>query len=283
MRSVKSLLAAAAASILSTAAFAADLPIAAPPMYAPPPPAEFSGWYLRGDIGFSNQRVNSVRNTNAALYAPLLSFSQQTSFDTGGIFDLGVGYRINNWFRVDVTGQYRGKTNFHGLDLTRYPNGGTVGFGSDTYSATKSEWLFLANAYVDLGTWWCVTPYIGAGIGTSRVTIGNFVDQGTNYLFGGGVGPSLVSAASGSKWNFAWAVHTGLAYSISPNVTLELAYSYVNLGDGITGIDAAFDGSAGGHAFNFHNITSNDLMLGVRWDLDTPLPPPPPPPLIRKG
>ncbi|HZR85485.1 MAG TPA: porin family protein, partial [Bradyrhizobium sp.] len=31
-----------------------------------------------------------------------------------------------------------------------------------------------------------------------------------------------------------------------------------------------------------HNITSNDLKLGVRWDLDTP-PPPPPPPLIRKG
>ena len=36
MRSVKFLFAAGAVT-LSTAAFAADLPIAAPPMYAPPP------------------------------------------------------------------------------------------------------------------------------------------------------------------------------------------------------------------------------------------------------
>ena len=25
----------------------------------------------------------------------------------------------------------------------------------------------MANGYVDLGTWWCMTPFIGAGIGTS--------------------------------------------------------------------------------------------------------------------
>jgi opacity protein-like surface antigen len=69
MRSVKFLIAAGAVT-LSTAAFAADLPIAAPPMYAPPPPAEFGGWYLRGDIGMTNQRIKSLTNTdpNAAAF-----------------------------------------------------------------------------------------------------------------------------------------------------------------------------------------------------------------------
>lgn len=282
MRCVKSLLAAGAATLFSTCTFAADLPIAPPPMYAPPPPADFGGWYLRGDIGFSNQSVKSVRNTNDALYAPLLSFNQQTGFDTGGIFDLGAGYQFNSWFRVDVTGQYRGRSNFHGLDLTSYPNGGPVGYGSDTYSASKSEWLFLANAYVDLGTWWCVTPFIGAGVGASRVTVANFVDQGVNYLFrNGGVGAGLASASTASQWNFAWAAHAGLAYKVSPSLTLELAYSYVNLGDGTTGPTYTFDGT-GGHPFKFKDITSHDLKLGVRWDLDTP-PPPPMMPLIRKG
>jgi opacity protein-like surface antigen len=52
MRSVKSLIAAGAASLLSSAAFAADMPIAAPPMYAPV--EDFGGWYLRGDIGFAS-------------------------------------------------------------------------------------------------------------------------------------------------------------------------------------------------------------------------------------
>ena len=45
--------------------------------------------------------------------------------------------------------------------------------------------------------------------------------------------------------------------------------------------DAAFDGSAGGHVFQFHNITSQDLKLGVRWNLDSP--PVYQPPLVTKG
>ena len=76
--------------------------------------------------------------------------------------------RFNDWFRVDVTGEYRGKTAFRGLDI--YPG------GTNDYYGTKSEWLFLANAYIDLGTWWCITPFVGAGIGYSRNTMDNFRD-----------------------------------------------------------------------------------------------------------
>jgi opacity protein-like surface antigen len=283
MRSVKSLIAAGAASLLSSMAFAADLAIAPPPMPYAPPVADFGGWYLRGDIGFSNQSIQNIRNSNPALYANLLSLDERTGFDTGGIFGLGVGYQFNHWLRADFTGQYRGNSNFHGLDLTSFPNGGQTGFGSDIYNAQKSEWLFLANAYVDLGTWWCITPFVGAGIGTARVTIANFTDQGVATLFppGSGVGPSVVSAETGSRWNFAWALHTGLSYKVNPNMAIELGYSYVSLGDGVTGPDLAFDHSAGGHVFTFRNITSQDLKLGVRWNLESP--PAYAPPLVTKG
>src|ERR1700688_4625926 len=103
MRSVKFLVAAGAASLLSSMAFAADMAIAPPPQYYAPPVEDFGGWYLRGDIGFSNQSVENVRSTHDALYAPVTSLSQTSSFDTAGIFDVGVGYRFNNWFRADVT------------------------------------------------------------------------------------------------------------------------------------------------------------------------------------
>jgi opacity protein-like surface antigen len=278
MRRVKVLIAAGAASLLSSVAFAADLPLP-----YEPPPVDFGGWYLRGDIGFSNQSVSNIRNTNAALYANLISFQETTGFDTGGIYQIGAGYQFNHWFRVDVTGEYRGSANFHGLDLTSFPNGGQTGFGSDVYTARKTEWLLLANAYADLGTWWCITPYIGAGLGTARVSIANFTDQGVATLFppGSGVGPSLVSAATGSRWNFAWAVHAGLSYRVNPNMAVELGYSFVSLGDGTTGVDQAFDHSAGGHVFQFHDITSHDVKLGVRWNLESP--PAYAPPLITKG
>src|SRR6187401_2487483 len=116
MRSVKSFIAAGAATLLSSAAFAADMAIAPPP-YAAPVVEDFGGWYLRGDIGFSNQRVKEIRHSDAARYSQIDSFTQQTNFDTGGIFGLGVGYQFNSWFRADVTAQYRGKSNFKGTDV----------------------------------------------------------------------------------------------------------------------------------------------------------------------
>jgi len=282
MRSVKSVVAAGAASLLSSMALAADLPIAAPPVYAPP--AEFGGWYLRGDIGFSNQSVNNVLDTNPAAYNNLL-VSQTSSFSTAGIYDVGFGYQFNNWFRTDFTAQYRGKSSFSGLDVVT-GTGPLAGFvGTDSYTATKSEWLFLANAYVDLGTWWCVTPFIGAGIGTARVSIANFTDTGFFHIppFPSAPATSFNYAGEGSKWNFAWAAHAGLAYKVSPGLTLELAYSFVGLGSGITGSTFSFDQvtNTTHAAFAFRNIYSNDVMLGMRWNLESP--PVYVPPLVTKG
>jgi opacity protein-like surface antigen len=276
MRSVKSLIAAGAATLMSTAAFAADMAIAPPPpAYAPPPIVEdFGGWYLRGDIGFSNQRVERLDN---ALDANNLTSRQSLAFGTAGIFGLGAGYRFNNWFRADVTGEYRGNSQFFGTDHITYVGG----VGVDTYHATKQEWVVLGNAYVDLGTWWCMTPFIGAGVGGARVAINGFTDHGIANN-GGGALPGLAFGDSVAKWNFAWALHAGVAYKVTPGFTVELAYRYLDMGNGLTGDLRTFDG---GNAINnpttFRNITSHDLKLGVRWDLSSP--PVYQPPLIRKG
>jgi opacity protein-like surface antigen len=275
MRSVKSLVAAGAASLLSSTAFAADMPsIASPPMYAAPVIEDFGGWYLRGDIGFSNQRVNRLNN---ALDANNTTSDQHLGFNTAGIFGLGVGYKFNNWLRFDVTGEYRGNSQFFGTDSITYPGG----VGTDTYHATKSEWVALANAYVDLGTWWCMTPFIGAGVGAARVSIANFTDQGIANN-GGGALPGLALGDNVSKWNLAWALHAGVAYNVSPNFTIELAYRYLNMGDGLTGDLHTFDGTNNiVNPTTFKSISSHDLMLGVRWNLENP--PMYAPPLIRKG
>jgi opacity protein-like surface antigen len=271
MRSVKFLIAAGAASLLSTAAFAADMPIAPPPMYAPPPPAEFGGWYLRGDIGFSNQKVNHLDTPGYHDPGITVPPTIGLGFDSAGIFGLGAGYQFNNWFRADVTGEYRGNANLHGLDIVSF-NGGII--GTDEYHGSKSEWLVLANAYVDLGTWWCVTPFIGAGVGASRNTISNFQDINTPNL-------GVAFAPTASKWDFAWALHAGVAYKVTPNLTLEFAYRYVDLGDGVTGALTDFTGFTRGRTIQFKDITSNDLRFGVRWNLDSP--PAYEPPLVTKG
>jgi len=234
---------------------------------------EFSGWYLRGDIGITNQRVDKLENA----LLPASTHHVNAEFDSAGLFGIGAGYQFNNWLRFDVTGEYRGNSDFTGLDIVRI-GGSTF---TDEYRAKKSEWLFLANAYLDLGTWWCVTPFVGAGIGVSRVNISSFVDVNTPNL-------GVAYGATEAKWNLAWALHAGLAFQATNNLAIELAYRYTHLGDGIAGDAVTYTGT---NSFNnpttFKDITSHDLKLGLRWTCCDTEPPPPPqvsaPPIMRKG
>jgi opacity protein-like surface antigen len=176
MRGARALAIAGAMALMSTVASAAE-----PPMYQPPPAPpvlqpicvpraqaylwpgvpicaeeEFSSWYLRGDIGITNQKVKRLENI-------LLVGAVQTvslEFDSATLFGLGVGFQFNNWLRLDATGEYRSRSDFDGLDIINKSF-------TNEYKAKKAEWLFLLNAYADLGTWWCVTPFVGAGIGFS--------------------------------------------------------------------------------------------------------------------
>ncbi len=286
MKCIKtSLIAGAAAMTIAAPAGAADMP--PPMMYKAPVAIQTGGWYLRGDIGMTNQQVDEL---TSPAYTPAVTVLQK-DVSSGMLAGLGLGYQFNNWFRADFTGEYRGGTTFRGLD--------TYGAGSNDYYGTKSEWLFLANAYIDLGTWWCFTPFVGAGIGYSRNTIENWRDQ--NNQTG-----ATAYADSNSQWEMAWALHAGIAYKVTPNFTAEFAYRYVNLGDFASGDMIGFNGvNSSYNPLNLNGVTSHDFKLGLRWNLSptesyAPVampsyapppaaynPPPPayspPPPLMRRG
>jgi len=267
----------------STMAHAADMP-GLPPVY-PPPIEEYvvSGWYLRGDIGMTNQKM---KNMHHARYDDPGTTVEQHGFgwDSSMFFGLGVGYKFTDWFRVDVTGEYRGKANFHGSDSTTF----TGGFGADHYTGSKSEWVVLANAYVDLGTWWCITPYVGVGLGAARVNIIGFRDDGFTYQAALPPFPQLNNstyyADDASKFNFAWALHAGITYKVTQSMSIDLGYRYLDMGNGTTGGGRTFDTLiVSSRPFTFNHITSHDLKLGVRWMLEPPPQPASLPPLMRRG
>jgi len=273
-----SILAAAVTTLAAGAAHAADYsqppcydaaliatgraPPGAIACYVPPPPVvieEFSGWYLRGDIGFSNQQVKELTNPAASL--PMISSNY--GFDAAPILGIGIGYYFNDWLRFDVTGEYRGRSNFHGSEI--YNAGG--GNSTDEYTGSKSEWLFLANAYVDLGTWNKVTPFVGAGAGVSRNTTHNIQD--VCHGCGGNPANNGVSFAEDtSKWNFAWALHAGLSYKVTKNFTVELAYRYLDMGKAEMGSFVSYDFSETLPGSTFERLTSHDIRLGLRFNLD---------------
>ncbi len=240
------------------AAQAADL---AP---APIPHVVLKGWYLRGDIGYSNQQVDSIDNVLFAGTADLEFHA--LNFEAGPTFGAGIGYRFNKWLRFDVTGEYRGETEFHGLD-TWTDGDGDPRFND--YTAKKSEWLVLANAYVDLGTWHGLTPFAGVGVGAANVAIRSFRDRGIAYGTAGDPTtgfPTLAYAGDRDKWNFAWALYGGLGFEVTDAFTVELAYRYLDMGDGESGDLIAFDGTNNiNNPMKFEDLTSHDVRLGFRY------------------
>jgi len=269
MGAVRVLALAGAAALVSTGVVAADLPH--PPVYAP---VDVGGWYLRGYIGQSNQFLDRISHPTFAT-ATQFTFLDKGGFDSAPFYGVGAGYQWNNWFRTDITVEYRGKAGFRALD--RFLNGAV--FNTNDYTATKSEWVGLFNAYIDLGTWWYITPFIGAGVGVAHNRIEHFRD--TNVIAGGGGW-----ADTGTKTNLAWAVHAGAAYKASDRFVIELSYRYLNLGDAQSGTLLNLDPTVvSGNPLapvTFHNIQSHDIMLGVRWLLQ-PDQPAYQPPLFRKG
>ena len=113
MVSVKSLIPAIAAAVVSTAALAADLPLPPPVAYQPPPPpcCEVSGWYLRGDVGVGFQNFKSFDHdqTNPAFVWPASWTINQQEIKDATILGFGIGYEFNSWLRFDITGEYRTK------------------------------------------------------------------------------------------------------------------------------------------------------------------------------
>jgi opacity protein-like surface antigen len=254
--------AAMSAIVLATAgAKAADMPV-----YYEPEPI-FGGWYLRGDVGITNQRADSVYNAFWDL-APGINdvVIHDQDFEASWLLGIGVGYRFNEWFRADITGEYRGPSDFDALDSIDNDIDPEFDVVND-YDAEKTEWTFLLNAYWDFYTWEKVTFFVGAGAGASYNKISDLTD--TNLLDPGG-GPSCPSsngcAGDNGQWQFAWALHAGAAFAVAPNIAIELAYRYLNLGD------AESDdiiGSGGGNLydnpFEFDDLTSHDVKIGLRY------------------
>jgi opacity protein-like surface antigen len=286
MRGVRILALAGAAAAISTAAVAADFPPALP---AVPPvvqvPATESGWYLRGDVGVGVQRFQKFDHfqTNPNYVWPASWQIVQKSTDDSAFIDFGVGYQYNNWLRFDVTGEHRASAKFKVVgSYHEFCPGNATCF--DQYDGSHAAEVFMLNAYLDLGTWWCLTPFVGAGVGGAWNSVTTLTDLGLVNTQAPGFG---LAPGDSSNWNFAWQTQAGLAYNVSSNLKLEMAVRYLNLGSVKTPIvncSATGCTSPAGPAayYTLNSFDAVDFKLGMRW-LFTPEPPAYQPPLIRKG
>jgi len=266
-------------SLAAIFVFAAGAARAADFMMPPPPEPCCDGWYLRGFVGVAlngDYTLDYLQNPANSSNFVFDHTSIADSMFLGG----GVGYAWNSWLRFEGTAEYRSKARVYAFGHYTF-GGGTF---LDTYEGNLSSWVFLGNAFVDLGTWQCFTPFVGAGIGAAYNTLSDFSDVNPSVAgFGVGRNPS--------EWHFAWALYAGVSYDVTRNFKIDLTYRYLNYGSITDTVDCF--ATCNPDSFKFDKLYSNDVMLGLRWTccevpapeprvVYTP-PPPPPPPLRSRG
>lgn len=277
----KTILAAATLALLaSSAAYAADVYQPEPqPVYVDAPEvavAEASGWYLRGDLGYSFNKMRGAKffqGGNSGDEANFTTASIKDSFWVGG----GVGYQVNNYLRTDLTFDYMFKSDFRGSTV-----GGGAGGASACAVACTSEdlsalraYTLMANAYIDLGTYAYFTPYIGGGIGGSYIKWDKL--RNTSCADDGSGCDDTVEHGGKGSWRFAYQLMAGASIDVTCNVKADLGYRFRHTMGG----DMFGYASNGGPGYD-KGFYSHSVHAGARYvfgGCETPVAYEPPPEL----
>ncbi len=221
----------------ATAAAAADMPgttMPEPEVWRAPQLLESNlGWYLRGDVGWAWGRLDSTDSP------PTVLSPSQNSLGNNGTSGGGFGFK-SQWLRTDVTIDYLGPLNY---------TGGIYGPGDVVANISAISALF--NGYVDLGTWYQITPYIGAGAGAAYMRVSDYASTVAG----------ITTSDTHNQWNFAWAAMAGVAFPVAHNLMVDVGYRYMNFGDVSTEFGALGE-------MTFKNVAAHEVRVGVRWSFD---------------
>ncbi len=253
---------------LKAADLGPDFFIGSPP--AQTQPVEFgTGWYIRGDLSYARDSLPPL----SADLSQYLSAAATYGFNA----DLGFGYKFNNWFRTDVTGEFRqpitiagtgaGKTCTTQLTtINNIPTPTATDTCTPHYASSVRIWDFLANGYFDIGTWYGFTPYVGAGAGFSvtrtDATVNWYMSNGVPYqVTTDGFYFNWDTSTSAIRYQLAWALMAGVSYAVTPQFLIDLGYRYVNLGT----LPGVADSSG---QIVTKSLNAQEIRIGLRYLID---------------
>lgn len=229
---------------LGQVASAADLPRKAPPpLIAPAPVMNWTGWYVGVNAGWIGASGNV--NTNATNVSfptdptttTTLAASATSQFDNrdngflgGG--QIGYNYQFSSAFvaglEADIQGSsLSGSTNFSNSVLTNTVAGPNTGLWI-TSGAVSQRLNYLGTVRGRLG--WTATPNLLI-YGTGGFAYGG-VESNTSLAIGSNVGgvPAGFTSGSFSDTRTGWAAGAGFEWMFVPNWTAKLEYLHYDLG-----------------------------------------------------
>jgi opacity protein-like surface antigen len=202
----------------------------------------FGQFYMRGDAGGAFSAGSSLKSTEPYASDSLLGPGAELQGNTGNsdIFDIGLGARLLPYLRWDATLSYLPSMKFSGSGNAAHMN----------------SWVGMVNGYIDLkglmpAAFGPFQPYVDAGIGAAS----NTMDALSTTLGGG------TTISGNTRTSLAYGVGAGVGYPVAPNMTLDVAYRYLGLGEAETGSSD----TAGPVAPLKTDLRENTVTMGLRY------------------
>lgn len=182
--------------------------------------AAADSFYIKGNIGIGMAMDTDIDNL------PNATGTAEMTYDNGFIGSLAAGYDFANPMRMEIE-LIKQKND---LEITSYDNF----YGTFNEGDLKTH-SFMLNGYYDVDTGSPWKPFVGAGMGWSKLDIN---DPGFS--------------TSDSDDVFTYQLIGGVAYAFNDRWSVDVQYRFMGTSE------ATIDGAD----FNYN---SNDLMLGLRY------------------
>lgn len=236
-----------------------------------------SGWYLRGDIGYTLAAKGNLTYYSDARY----DYDNQ-SLDKAMSWGGGFGYTFNEMLRGDISVEMSGSHDWEGSTQ------GTLcgGVPGDCYSEDSAKFdrtTAMANAYVSLGRYGGFSPYIGAGIGLTHVAWSDYtsqayctVDPGEDCDYGTHTGATAnpetyagpATTYSGkSSTVLTYALSAGVDYRLNQNWLVDMGYKWTRIDGGVV-IEADSNGVGDPQGDSkFDALDIHEFKIGLRYEI----------------
>lgn len=250
-----------------------------PPQNTEPAPevtvVEFgTGWYLRGNVGYSNV-VDPEFSLGGA----------PTGLDLGNAntFGVGAGYQYNKFLRIESSIDALSNLSFSDRSIincgTWDDDGNTAtlevpvtGTCTETQALAAGATAVMVNAYLDLGNYGGFTPYVGLGGGAAYVRWEDYTRTGTCTIstFGDCQNALLTTIysnnqTSNAEWKPAAAVMAGFSYDLTRNLKFDVGYKFTYISGG-----SAVDDVQVGTGFSdlkYKPFNVHQINLGFRYEI----------------
>jgi opacity protein-like surface antigen len=210
------------------------------------------------DIGdtFFSIKLGSSNSKNAGITTAINQFNsygEMTNNDLGSsnVLGIGVGKYFSDAFRGEIGISQRKGFKYH----TTAP-----GMPENYYTADVESFAVFLNGYVDAQPMTLlqnsITTYVGAGIGISRNKMNPLSIHSDGVLLG--------TASSNTETELALKFALGVLINLSDNVSVDLNYQYVDLGDIESGKNLSWDARDMVAPYSGPKITSNEFNVGLQ-------------------